>query len=169
MPTSASWTRVILAAQSYGTLVAGVIERARGSRLRHNLFCLNGLCCVHRHGPFVLGILQTRRAPCNSHFSCVVRQNSVIFLDHSPRSRRPYTHSPLIPQTHITLRLEIRPRFYLVQFLRSTLRLLGIVSSIPRMVLQLLPLAILLPFFSWACQTRAKVGRRIPSQHRLSR
>ena len=39
------------------------------------------------------------------------------------------------------------------------LRLLGIVSSIPRMVLPLLLLVVLLSSFSWAILTRAQVGR----------
>ena len=46
------------------------------------------------------------------------------------------------------------------------LRLLGIVSSIPRMVLPLLLLVVLLSSFSWAILKRAKVGRWIPSQLR---
>ena len=46
------------------------------------------------------------------------------------------------------------------------LRLLGIVSSIPRMVLPLLLLVVLLSSFSWAILERAKVGRWIPSQLR---
>ena len=46
------------------------------------------------------------------------------------------------------------------------LRLLGIVSSIPRMVLPLLLLVVLLSSFSWAILKRAQVGRWIPSQLR---
>jgi len=66
----------------------------------------------------------------------------------------------------MTLCLEICPRLYLVQFLRSALRLLGVVSSIPRMVFPLLLLAILPSSFSWSFQMRAQVRRWIPSQRR---
>ena len=46
------------------------------------------------------------------------------------------------------------------------LRLLGVISSIPRMVLPLLLLVVLLSSFSYAILTRAQVGRWIPSQLR---
>ena len=75
---------------------------------------------------------------------------------HGPLPHRypPNATCPLqfqLPQHH---RTRDPSATYLVQFLRSALHLLGIVSSIPRMVLPLL-LVILLFSISWTFQTRA--------------
>ena len=93
----------------------------------HALF-LNGYAAFISMDPYPVGILQMRWALGNYNFPSILRHKFV---------------------------LRGLSATYLVQFLRSTLRLLGIVSSLPRMIPPLLVSVMLLSSFYWTFQTCA--------------